>query len=95
MNFTFKNETELYSKIEQLKSEINADKVNEDYRVSGAFDWHYRQKDYRGNEIQHSFTRSLLITFLNSQELVTHNAMAIIRCNKNCYTYELSVNEIN
>jgi hypothetical protein len=95
MKFTFKNETDLYAKIEQIKTEINADKVNEDYRVSDASGWYTSQKDYRGNEIQHSFTRSLLITFLDCQENVSHNAMAIIRCNKNCYTYELTVNEIN
>jgi hypothetical protein len=94
MNFTFNNETELYAQIELLKTEINANKVIEDYRTSGAHDWYYRQKDYYGKHIKYSFTHSLLLMFLDCQGLVIYNAMAIIRCENDCYSYSLVVNKI-
>jgi hypothetical protein len=94
MNLTFNNESELYAKIEQLKTEIKANKVVEDYRVSCPTSWYVKQKDYNGKTIQYDFTRSLLVMFMDINELVTHKLMATIRCERGNFTYSLFLNKI-
>ncbi len=94
MNLTFNNESQLYAKIEQLKTQIKANKVVEDYRTSCPSGWYVNQTDHNGKTIEHNFTRSLLLMFMDVNELVTHKLMATIRCERGKYTYSLFLNTI-
>lgn len=95
MNYTFNDELELYAKIEELENEINPFKIEADYRLSCASGWYTNQKDFYGKIIQHNFTRSSLIMFINKNELVSHKLMATTRCEKGHFTYSLFVNKID
>jgi hypothetical protein len=94
MNLVFNNEAELYNQIEQLKAEIKPNKVLEDYRVSCPSGWYQKQTDHNGKQIQYDFTRSLLVMFLDNQELVTHKLMGTIRCERGKFSYSLFVNNV-